>query len=146
MTTTPTAPTTDQAAPDDRRRLAEQASSPGDAMPAVRRRILPAAPRRAGRFRRTGRSRPTRPGTGRVRVGRIRRRGVGDGADAGTAAAAGQLVGRRLHLIAVALLQLTRLPEWIADDRHGLVSGLTGVVALVGIGIALILTGRERRR
>ncbi len=49
-------------------------------------------------------------------------------------------------LLAVALLQLTRLPEWIAYDQHGLVGNLTGVVALVGIGIALILTGRERRR
>jgi len=49
-------------------------------------------------------------------------------------------------LLAVAALQLTRLPEWIAYDQHGLVGNLTGVVALVGIGIALIITGRERRR
>jgi len=49
-------------------------------------------------------------------------------------------------LLAVALLQLTRLPEWMAYDERGLVGNLTGVVALVGIGIALIITGRERRR
>lgn len=47
-------------------------------------------------------------------------------------------------LLAVAVLQLTRLPEWIAYDERGLIGNLTGVVALVGIGIALILTGRRR--
>lgn len=49
-------------------------------------------------------------------------------------------------LLAVALLQLTRLPEWIAYDERGMVGNLTGVVALVGIGIALIVTGRQRAR
>lgn len=49
-------------------------------------------------------------------------------------------------LLAVAALQLTRLPEWLAYDEHGLIGNLTGVVALVGIGIALIVTGWERRR
>lgn len=49
-------------------------------------------------------------------------------------------------LLAVAALQLTRLPEWLAYDEHGLVGNLTGVIALVGIGTALIITGRERRR
>lgn len=49
-------------------------------------------------------------------------------------------------LLAVAVLQLIRLPEWITYDQHGLVGNLTGVVALVGIGTALIITGRQQRR
>lgn len=48
-------------------------------------------------------------------------------------------------LLVVAVLQLLRLPQWLAHDESGLVGNLTGVVALVGIGIALIVTGRERR-
>lgn len=49
-------------------------------------------------------------------------------------------------LLVVAGLQLLRLPQWWAHDGNGLVGNLTGVVALVGIGIALIVTGREGRR
>ena len=49
-------------------------------------------------------------------------------------------------LLVVAVLQLLRSPQWLAHDERGMVGNLTGVVALVGIGIALIVTGRERRR
>ena len=50
-----------------------------------------------------------------------------------------------IALLVIAALQLTLLPEWLAYDEHGLVGHLTGFVALVAVGIALIVTGRERR-
>lgn len=49
-------------------------------------------------------------------------------------------------LLAIAVLQLLRLPEWPAMDERGVIGNVTGVIALVGIGTALLITGRERRR
>lgn len=50
-----------------------------------------------------------------------------------------------IALLAIAALQLIRLPEWLAYDEHGLVGHLTALVTTVAIGCALILTARERR-
>lgn len=48
--------------------------------------------------------------------------------------------------LAVALLQLTLLPEWVDYDQRGLVGHLTGVLVLVGVGVGLLFSGRGPRR
>lgn len=50
-----------------------------------------------------------------------------------------------IALLVIAAVQLTLLPEWLIDDEHGLVGHLTGVVSLIAVGVALLVTGRERR-